>query len=136
MTPLALVSEAARRGALPPDIACPAWLGHPLVAATCKALAAAEWGGDKMPSAPDRIVMAGLAARIITGGIAGFALSKRRDAIVGSALGAAAAVAAAYVTFALRVKGMRRFGQSRTGLVEDALAVGAARLLIPRRPRP
>ena len=40
LTPLATVSDAARRGALPRDNGAPSWLGHPLVAAGLTALAA------------------------------------------------------------------------------------------------
>lgn len=130
MTPLAAVSEAARRGTLPPGSGAPGWLGHPVVAAGSKALAAGELFGDKMKSAPDRIVLAGIAARIVTGGIAGAALAPRRQAVLGGALGAAAAVAAAYLTFGLRMRALRRFGQTPTGLVEDALTVGAARAVL------
>lgn len=126
MTPLAAVSEAAHRGALPADNGAPWWLGHPLVAAGTKALAGGELMGDKMRTAPDRIVLAGIAARLVTGGLAGAALAPRSRALTGAVLGATAAVAAAYVTFALRMRAMERFGQTQTGLVEDALTVGAA----------
>jgi uncharacterized membrane protein len=130
MTPLAAVSDAARRGVLPKDNGAPAWLGHPLVAAGTKALAAGELWGDKLESAPDRIVWAGLAARLVTGGLAGAALAPRRRALSGAVLGAVGAVAAAYVTFDLRMAALRRFGQTQTGIVEDALTVGAAQLVL------
>jgi len=44
-------------------------------------------------------------------------------------LGATAAVAAAYVSFGIRQRAIRNSGQISTGLIEDALAVGAALLL-------
>ena len=130
LTPLATVSDAARRGALPRDNGAPSWLGHPLVAAGTKALAAGELWGDKLKSAPDRIVLAGIAARLVTGGIAGAALAPRRRALAGALLGATAAVGAAYLTFDIRMRALRRFGQTPTGLVEDALTVGAAQLVL------
>ena len=130
LTPLAAVSDAARRGALPKDNGAPAWLSHPLVAAGTKALAAAELFGDKLASAPDRIVVAGIAARIVSGGLAGAALAPRRRALAGALLGAAGAVGAAYLTFDIRRAALRRFGQMRTGIVEDALTVGAAQLVL------
>jgi len=142
MTPLAVVSDAAHRGTLAEDSAAPSWLGHPLVAAGTKALAAAELGGDKMKSAPDRIVAAGIAARIVTAGLAGAALAPRGRGLAGAALGAAAAVGAAYLTFSLRMAAMRRFGQTPTGLVEDALTVAMAQLVMaeygrdPQSPQP
>jgi uncharacterized membrane protein len=130
ITPFAAVSDAAKRGELPADNGAPSWLGDPLVAAGTKVLAGGELWGDKLHSAPDRIVLAGMLARLVTGGLAGAALAPRRQALAGAALGAAAAVAAAYVTFDLRMRAMRRFGQTPTGLVEDALAVGAARWVV------
>jgi len=130
ITPLAAVSEADRRGALPRDNGAPSWLGHPAVSLGIKALAAGELWGDKLRSAPDRIVPAGIAARIVTAGIAGAALAPRRKALAGAMLAATAATIAAYVTFDLRMRAMRRFGQTTTGLVEDALTVGAAEWVV------
>jgi len=130
MTPLATVSDAARRGALPKANGAPTWLGHPLVAAGTKAIAAGELWGDKLKSAPDRIVLAGIAARIVSGGIAGAALAPRRRALAGAVLGATGAVAAAYLTFGLRMQALRRFGQTPTGLVEDALTLATAQLVV------
>ena len=137
MTPLAAVSDAAKAGALPRGSGAPSWLGNPLVAAATKALAAGELVGDKMKSAPDRIVPAGIAARIVAGGIAGAALAPRERRQAGALLGAAAAVAASYLTFHLRMKALRRFGQTPTGVVEDALTVAATQAVLlgagPRR---
>jgi uncharacterized membrane protein len=129
MTPLATVSDAAHRGALPSDNGAPSWLGHPIVAAGTKAVAAGELWGDKLKSAPDRIVLAGVVARVVSGGIAGAALAPRRRALTGAVLGAAGAVGAAYLTFGVRMWALRRFGQTQTGLVEDALTVTAAQLV-------
>lgn len=135
ITPLAAVSQAARQGALPADNGAIAHLDHPLVAAGTKALAAGELLGDKLQSAPDRIVPAGIAARLVTGALAGAALAPRRQAALGAALGAGAAVAAAYLTFGLRMRAMRRFGQKSTGLVEDALTLGATQWVVRRAAR-
>jgi uncharacterized membrane protein len=137
MTPLAAVSDAAKTGALPRDNGAPSWLGHPLVAAATKLLAAGELAGDKMKSAPDRIVPAGIAARLVTAGIAGAALAPRRQRYLGALLGAAAATASSYVTFNLRMRALRRYGQTPTGVVEDALTVAATQAVLlgagPRR---
>jgi uncharacterized membrane protein len=128
LTPLAAVSEAAQHDQLPR--ARLAWLAHPLTGAATKALAAGELWGDKLKSAPDRIVPAGIAARLLTGALAGAALAPPRRAGLGAALGAAAAVGAAYVTFHARKAAMRRYGQTATGVVEDALTVAAAQLVV------
>lgn len=126
MTPLAAVSLAARRGRLPDDNEARHLLAHPAVVAGTLAIAAGELAGDKMASAPDRIIAPGIAARLVTGAVAGAALAPRGQRYLAGALGALAAVAASYVTFDLRMRALRRFGQTPTGLVEDALTAGAA----------
>ena len=130
LTPLAAVSLAARRDALPDGTSLPALLGHPLVTAGTVALAAGELAGDKMTSAPDRIVVPGMLARIATGAVAGAALAPRDERPVAAVVGAASAVASAYVTFDARVRAMRRYGQVPTGLVEDVLVVAAAAWIV------
>lgn len=125
MTPLAAVSDAAHKGTLPANHGGPRLLANPLVAAGTKALAAGELAGDKMERAPDRIVAPGMAARIMTGAIAGASVAPRNQRVLAALLGVAGAVGAAYVTFDLRVRAMKRFGQKPTGLVEDALVLGA-----------
>ena len=45
-------------------------------------------------------------------------------------VGATVAVGAAFFTFGIRMRVLRRFGQTPTGLVEDALTVGAAQLVL------
>jgi len=126
MAPLAALAGAARRGALPHDN-FPARLMHnPIIAAGGVALAAAEMAGDKMKTAPDRTVTLGLLARTITSGFAGAALAPPRRQLAGAALGVGAAVASAYVGLAARKRAMRRWGQTGTGFVEDALVVAAS----------
>lgn len=129
MTPLATVVNAARSGMLPADSGAPPLLAHPLVSNGALALAAGELAGDKMKTAPDRIVAAGMLARIATGAITGAALAPWRQREVGAILGATAAVGAAFITFDLRMRAMERYGQSATGLIEDAIAVGSATLI-------
>jgi uncharacterized membrane protein len=130
LTPLATVSEAARGGHLSETNPAVRLLAHPLFSVGSKALAAGELWGDKMKSAPDRIVPAGIAARLLAGGLSGAALAPRKQLVLGAALGAGAAVAAAYVTFDVRMRALRRWGQTPTGLVEDALTVGAAQWVV------
>lgn len=124
MTPLAAVSLAARNNSLPAGGALASLLARPAVVTGSLAMAAGELAGDKLPSAPDRIILAGMAARVTTGAIAGAALAPLGRRPAGALLGAAAAVAAAYPTFHARVRAMRRYGQTVTGLVEDVLVIG------------
>lgn len=130
LTPLATVSEAARGGHLANNNPAARLLAHPLFSAGSKALAAGELWGDKMKSAPDRIVPAGIAARLLAGGLSGAALAPRKQMVLGALLGAGASAAAAYVTFDIRMRALRRWGQTPTGLVEDALTVGAAQWVV------
>lgn len=133
MTPLAIVTNAARRNALPEDDAAVRLLASPLVSGGALALAAGELAGDKMKSAPDRIVALGIAARLVTAAVAGAALAPRRNRPAGALLAAAAATGAAYLTFNLRMKAMERYGQTSTGLVEDAIAVASAIAVVNMR---
>ncbi len=94
------------------------------------ALAAGELCGDKLRSAPDRIVSVGMIACVITADTCGAALAPRRRARLGAVLGALNAVASVYSTFAIRRRAMRRFGQMRSGLVEDGLTVAPAKLAV------
>lgn len=135
MTPLATVAVAARRGELPADNGAPRLLGSPLVVAGALALAAGELAGDKLPSAPDRIVAPGMAARIVTGAIAAAALAPREKRVAAAGIGVVAAIGSAYLTWKVRTRFMQQFGQGPTGFVEDAIALGSA-ALIARRAEP
>jgi uncharacterized membrane protein len=126
MTPLATVSIAAARGELPADNGAPRIIAHPLVAAGALALAIGEMAGDKQKTAPDRIVPIGLAARFITSAIAGAALAPHRQRWLGAVVGGSTAVAASYPGWRARVAAMPRYGQTPTGLVEDAIVVAGA----------
>ncbi len=78
MTPIAVISWAARRN-LPSGHNTPlSILSSPAVSKVTLALAAAELLGDKMRSAPDRIIIPGILARVVTGAIAGAAVAPRR----------------------------------------------------------
>lgn len=129
MTPLAAVTNAARSGMLPVDNGAPRLLANPLASVGMLALAGGELLGDKMKTAPDRIVPAGMVARVATGLIVGAALAPRRQRGLGAVLAAGTAVGAAYLTFHLRMRAIERYGQTSTGAVEDAVAVGAAALI-------
>lgn len=127
MTPLSVLAGAARNGKLDAD--SPAQLlKNPLLASGAVALAGAEMAGDKMPSAPDRIVLVGLAARSATAAFAGASLAPSGRRAAGAALAVAAAVASSYVGWSLRVRAMRRFGQTATGAIEDAIVLGGGAL--------
>jgi uncharacterized membrane protein len=126
MAPLAVLAGAARRGALPHDNPAARLIGRPLPAAGAVAMAAAEMAGDKMKTAPDRVVPVGLVARAITGGFAGAALASRERQAAGALVGAATAVASSWLGWRARLWAMERWGQTATGFAEDAAVLAGA----------
>ncbi len=130
MTPLAMVAVAGARGELPADSGAPRLLTHPLAAAGATLLAVGEMAGDKLPSAPDRIVPVGLAARFATSALAGMALAPRDRRWLGAAIGGVTAVIASYPGWRARCAAMGRWSQARTGFVEDAAVVGSAAAVV------
>ena len=126
MTPLAAVAVAASRGELPADNGAPKLLAHPLAAAGATLLAVGEMAGDKQPTAPDRVVPIGLAARFVTSAIAGMALAPKGQRWRGAAVGGATAVIASYPGWRARCAAMGRWSQARTGFVEDAAVLAGA----------
>jgi hypothetical protein len=83
-----------------------------------------------MKSAPDRTVFLGLLARVMSAGIAGAALAPRGSEKAGAALAVATAVPLAYLTLAGRKQAMAKIGQTRSGLIEDALVVAAGSAVV------
>lgn len=100
-------------------------LGRPLFTAGALAMGAGELYGDKMKSAPDRTVFLGLLARVMSAGIAGAALAPRGRERAGAAVAVGTAVPMAYLTLSARKRAMAEIGQTRSGLIEDALIVAA-----------
>lgn len=133
LTPLAMVAAAAAREELPADNGAPRLLGHPLVATGAVALAVGEMAGDKMKSAPDRIVPIGIATRFVTSAIAGAAVAPHRQRLLGAAVGGLTAVAVSYLGWRARVAAMSRYGQVSTGFAEDlAVLAGSAAVVRSR----
>ncbi len=136
MTPLAAIAQATARGDLPVQLPLQRLFLLPPITAGATALAAAEMAGDKMKSAPDRIVPIGLLVRAITSAYAGAALAPRNKRAMGAALAVGTALASSYVGWRVRCAAMRRYGQTSTGLIEDAIvATGALAITKPRRRR-
>lgn len=132
MTPLALLAGAARHGTLPGRNPQARLMALPLVAAGGVAMAALEMAGDKMKSAPDRTVFLGLLARTITSGFAGAALAQPRHRVAGAAVGIGAALVSSYGGLAARKWAMKRWGQTATGFVEDALVLAAGSAVVAK----
>lgn len=94
------------------------------------AMGVGELFGDKRKTAPDRTVFLGVLARVMSAGIAGAALAPREREGSGAAIAVAAAVPLAYLTLAGRKRAMARMGQTRSGLIEDALIVAAGAAIV------
>lgn len=125
ITPLAVVATATRQGTVPAELPLQGLLRNPVIAAGTAAFAAAEMAGDKMKSAPDRIVPIGLAVRSVTAAYAGAALAPRDRRVLGAAVAVGTALAASWVGWRIRCAAMARYGQTATGFVEDALVFGS-----------
>lgn len=130
MTPFAAVAFAARNRRLNRKPDETSLLASRTAVAGASVLAAGELLGDKMRSAPDRTIPPGLVARLITGAVAGAALAPRRDRLPAAVLGALGAVAGGYVGLAVRKRAMARYGQTRSGLVEDGFALAATAVIV------
>ncbi len=123
MTPMAALAAARVAGERTPGRLL--WLDHPLFKFGALAMGVGELFGDKMKTAPDRTVPLGLLARVMSAGIAGAALAPHGRERTGAALAIGTAVPLAYLTLAGRKQAMARIGQTRSGLIEDALIVAA-----------
>lgn len=134
MTPMAALAAAHLAGRKTPGRL--RLLTHPLFTAGALAMGVGELAGDKMKSAPDRTVFLGLLARVMSAGIAGSALAPKGRERAGAALAVGTAVPLAYLTLAGRKKAMRRIGQTKSGLIEDALIVAAGAAVVSRAVRP
>jgi len=111
-------------------------LDRPLFKYGALAMGAGELAGDKMKTAPDRTVFLGLLARVMSAGIAGAALAPAGEEKAGAAVAVATAVPLAYITLAGRKQAMARIGQTRSGLIEDALIVAAGAAIVALATRP
>ena len=125
ITPLATVGIATLRREIPAVLPLQTLFLHPVVTAGATALAAAEMGGDKMKSAPDRIVPIGLAVRAVTSAYAGAALAPKNQRALGAAVAVGTALVSSYFGWRLRMAAIERYGQTPSGLVEDAIVAGA-----------
>lgn len=128
MTPMAALTAARLKGRRTPGRLV--LLDHPLFRFGALFMGAGELAGDKMKSAPDRTVFLGLLARVLSAGIAGAALAPKGRERLGAGVAVAVAVPMAHLSLAGRRRAMRRMGQTRSGLIEDALIVAAGAAVV------
>ena len=134
MTPMATIAAARLAGRRTPGQLV--LLDRPLFKAGALVMGVGELFGDKMKTAPDRTVFLGLLARVASAGIAGAALAPEGREHAGAAVAVATAVPLAYATLAARKEAMSHIGQTRSGLIEDALVVTAGALIVALAMRP
>lgn len=134
MTPMASLAAARLLGGRTPGSLV--LLDRPLFKLGALAMGAGELAGDKMKTAPDRTVPLGMMARVASAGIAGAALAPRGSERAGAAAAIATAVPMAYLTLHGRKRAMARMGQTRSGLIEDALIVAAGIAVVALAVRP
>jgi len=128
MTPMATIATARLAGRQTTGNLL--LLDRPLFKYGALAMGAGELAGDKMKTAPDRTVFLGLLARVMSAGIAGAALAPAGEEKAGAAVAVATAVPLAYITLAGRKQAMAKIGQTRSGLIEDALIVAAGAAIV------
>ncbi|MRX10613.1 hypothetical protein GJ697_22530 [Pseudoduganella sp. FT25W] len=134
MTPMATIATARLADrSTPGELVL---LDRPLFKYGALAMGVGELFGDKMKTAPDRTVFLGLLARVASAGIAGAALAPEGREKAGAAIAVATAVPLAYLTLAGRKQAMARIGQTRSGLIEDALIVAAGAAIVALATRP
>lgn len=134
MTPMATIATARLANRATPGRLV--LLDRPLFKYGALAMGAGELLGDKMKTAPDRTVFLGLLARVMSAGIAGAALAEPGKEKAGAAVAVATAVPLAYLTLAGRKQAMAKIGQTRSGLIEDALVVAAGSAIVALSTRP
>ena len=128
MTPMATIAAARLLGRRTPGHLV--LLDRPVFEMGALVMGVGELFGDKMKTAPDRTVFLGLLARVMSAGIAGAALAPRGREQAGAMIAIATAVPLAYLTLAGRERAMARMGQTRSGLIEDALVVVAGAMVV------
>ena len=100
-------------------------LNRPLFKFGALAMGVGELLGDKMKTAPDRIVPAGLIVRSITAAYSGAAMAPRGQRGAGAAIAVVTALGSSYIGWRVRCAAMRKYGQTKTGFAEDAVVLGS-----------
>ena len=93
---------------------------------------------DKLPNTPDRIAPPVLLGRLLSGALVGAAVYKSREgsSATGAVVGGLAAVAATFISYALRVgiSKQANWPVAAVGVGEDALVLGSGAALLRAQP--
>jgi uncharacterized membrane protein len=129
LTPLAVVSWAARLGRLPVAGGWLAFLGFAAAPYILTLSAIAELVGDKLPQTPSRKAPMPFVVRVISGAFCGGALGTASQSMIGGlVVGALGAVAGTLGGYEFRARLVKVIGGNDLpiALVEDAIAIIAA----------
>ncbi|HTT60275.1 MAG TPA: DUF4126 family protein [Bryobacteraceae bacterium] len=135
LTPLAAISWAARLGWLHLRNTWLAFLGFAATPYIVSVLAIGELINDKLPKTPSRKAPPGFIARIVTGSLCGAAFgADSRSLAAGLLAGALGAVAGTLGGYEFRSRLVKATGGKDLpiALVEDAIAIGGAILIVSR----
>lgn len=106
----------------------------PVTSIVTKVLSAAEISGDKLPNAPNRIILPQIAARVASGALVGATIfvANRESLLKGALIGGASALAATFGSFYARkyLDKIPHVKDAVVGAVEDTLAIGSGVKLI------
>jgi uncharacterized membrane protein len=129
LTPLAVVSWAARLGRVPLQGTWLAFLGFAVTPYIFTVLAIAELVADKLPQTPSRKAAMPFVVRIVSGALCGAALGTASQSMIGGLVaGALGAVAGTIGGYEFRARLVKAIGgrDLPIALLEDAIAIIAA----------
>jgi len=136
LVPPAVMSWAARFAWLDLHDSWLAFLGAASAPFVATALSLAELVGDKLPITPSRTFPGPFAARVIVGALSGAALctAARHSPIAGAVLGALGGTVGTLGGYQARTRLVKalRVPDTVIALLEDAVAIGTALLLVSR----
>jgi len=135
LTPAAFVCWAARLGWLKLQGTPLAFLGYAVTPWIFTIAAIGELINDKLPKTPSRKEPMPFIARIVSGAMCGGAIGANSDALIGGLItGAVGAVAGTLGGYEFRARLVKATGGKDLpiALLEDAVAVGSALLIVSR----
>jgi len=133
MTPLAVVSWAARLGRLHLENTWLAFLGFAYTPYILTVFAIGELIADKLPKTPSRKAPPGFMARVLSGALCGGALGATAAGLVGGLLaGVVGAVVGTFGGYEFRARLVKAIGGKDLpiALLEDVIAIGVAILIL------
>lgn len=133
LTPLAVVSWAARLGRLPLAGTSLALLSAAAAPWIVSLLALGEIVNDKLPKTPSRKAPAGFGARLVTGALCGASIGVAGGSLAGGLIaGVVGAVVGTFGGYEFRKRLVAATGGKDLpiALLEDAIAVGGAILIV------